>query len=745
MTSLPMTVQERIPMPMGPIVRPEGAGTSITVQDVVRILKQRIFLILFIWIFVFSLTIAATYLWARYWPGYAAMGQVIVESPLPKAPMEFTNPIVQVDLLDRAVADQMVRLKSEGLLRDLITNDARIRDTQWFKSGRDANERLQSLQSGLGVKQIPETNYIVVSLSTRNPEDAPVILNQLIDKYIFETTSGSQRSYRDELDTYVKEEEAIKARLQNLRDQQADFLKMELTEPGVIKGINVVGETWRVLAQEAARIGTEKLQYQAQYENLVNRDPSQSAITPQMRMMIDQDPEVVQLQNARVMQEQLLRAREQQGLGENHREIRELQSQLESIDKQLADARARKEQAVLEAEIAQAQTMYFNAMHAEQQLLEQIDQEKSKQRDLDRQIAEYENREKEYDLLEEQLGRVSDYIAQLNMLIRTSSAIRVSGVKAMVPLERSTPRWEYNLPAGFMLGLLLGVGLAMLLEFIDTSLKTGRDVIRHVHVPVLGTVPDLDDEEIPIDAIELAPHVAPRSMVAEAFRNIRTNLLLTCPADRQRTVLITSPRPEDGRTAVAVNLAISLAQSGRRVLLVDANFHRPRLRSIFPKANADGLSNVLLGRARLADLASKTELPNLDVLTTGPIPPNPTELLAGIYLQQMVAQATEQYDQVIFDGPPVLLVSDVLVMTPSVDGVILVFRAKTSSRGVAQRAREQIERVEGHIFGAILNAAQVTRGGYFREQIRSYYDYQSDQLLDAEKRRELPDDKGEKA
>src|SRR5690606_7315654 len=144
---------------------------------------------------------------------------------------------------------------------------------------------------------------------------------------------------------------------------------------------------------------------------------------------------------------------------------------------------------------------------------------------------------------------------------------------------------------GFMLGLLLGVGLAMLLEFMDTSLKTGRDVVRHVHVPILGTVPDLDDEEVPIESIELAAHVAPRSMVAEAFRTIRTNLLLTCPADRQRTILVTSPRPEDGRTSVATNLAISLAQSGRRVLLVDANFHRPRLHTIFRRNGVNGLSN----------------------------------------------------------------------------------------------------------------------------------------------------------
>ncbi len=745
MTSLPITVQERIPMPMGPAIRPDAGGAGLTPQDVIRILKQRIFLILFVWIFVFGLAGAATYVWQKYWPGYTAMGQVVVESPQPKVPMQFIEPALQVDLLDRAVADQIVRLKGETLLQKLLTEDARVRETMWFRSAHDPNERLENLKDGLGVKQIPKTNFIVVTFSTATPADAPVIVNQLIDKYIAETMSRSRMSYAEELDAYVKKQEDLRTALQKITDAQTAFMKTDLSEPGATRNIQVVGETWRVLAEEAARIGTEKLQYQAQYENLMNRDPSQPVITPQMRMMIEQDPAVVELQNARVMQEQRLLALEQQGLGEKHREVRDLRSQLDSIDRQLNEVKSRKETEVLEAETNQARTMYNNAMLAEQQLLERIDTEKAKQRDLDGQIATYEAREKEYKLLEEQLGRVSDYVDQLRMLINTSTAIRVQGIRANVPQERSSPRWEYNLPAGFMLGLMLGVGLALLLELADTSLKTGRDVLRHIHVPILGTVPDLDDEEIPIDTIETAAQTAPRSMIAEAFRNIRTNLLLTCPADRQRTLLVTGPRPEDGRTAVAVNLAISLAQSGRRVLLVDANFHRPRLRAIFPKAKSDGLSNALLGQARLADLASKTDLPNLDVLTTGPIPPNPTELLGAAYLQQVIAQATDLYDQIIFDGPPVLLVSDVLVMTPSVDGVILVFRARSCSRGVAQRARDQIERVEGHIFGAILNAAQVTRGGYFREQIRDYYDYQSEQLLETGRRRELPDGKDKEA
>lgn len=743
MTSLPMTVQERVPMPFGPVVRPDMAA-GISVQDVIRILKQRVFLILFVWILVFAASGGLTFVWQKYWPGYTANGYVIVESPVTRAPMQLTDPMVNVDLLDRAVADQMQRLKGEGLLRDLVTNDQRVRDTAWFKSGRDANDRLANLKGGLAVRQIPETNFIAIGFTTKNPEEAPVIINQLIDKYIAQTSSAYESRYKTERDTYARNEQDIKNRMQEIQNQQVEFMKLELSEPGVTRNINVLGDTWRVLAEEATRISAEKLQYQAAYENLRDTSFSQAGLTPRMRAIIEQDPEVLELQNAKLAHEQQLMNLQNQGLGDNHRQVRDLKSMIDVLDRQLSELRARKEQEVREAELSQAETLYLNAMQAEQQLLDRVEEVKSKQRDLDRQMATYEAREKEYTLLQDQLGRVSDYVTQLQMLINTSGATRVQGVQAAVPLERSKPRWEYNLPAGFMLGLLLGVGLAMLLEFMDTSLKTGRDVVRHVHVPILGTVPDLDDEEVPIESIETAAHVAPRSMVAEAFRTIRTNLLLTCPADRQRTILVTSPRPEDGRTSVATNLAISLAQSGRRVLLVDANFHRPRLHTIFRRNGVNGLSNALLGQARLADVVTKTDLPNLDVLTSGPIPPNPTELLGGSYLQQVIDQATERYDQIIFDGPPALLVSDVLVMTPSVDGVILVCRARSCSRGVAQRAREQIERVEGHIFGAVLNAAQVARGGYFREQIRSYYDYQSEQLLEAEGARELPREEPDK-
>ena len=330
-------------------------------------------------------------------------------------------------------------------------------------------------------------------------------------------------------------------------------------------------------------------------------------------------------------------------------------------------------------------------------------------------------------MLEAEYNRLREFVQHLQRQVAEERPARVTIIPAVTPRERDWPRWSVTVPTGIALGLLVAVGLALALELLDTSVHTPRDIVRHVAVPVLGTVPDLDDEEVSIEQVETAVLTAPHSMVAEAFRAIRTNLLLTAPAERQRSILITSPRPEDGKTSVAVNLAMALVQAGRRVLLVDANFRRPALWKIFREGGPGGLSNILTGQATLDELRHPTMLGGLDVLLSGPIPPNPAELLGSPEMRRFIEQATDGYDQVIFDGPPTLLVSDALALGREVDGVVLVVRAHGNNRGVAQRARDQLHHVHARIFGAVLNAAQARRGGYFREQYRAFYDYRPDE------------------
>ncbi len=742
MTTLPVTFQERVPVTaMRGGAPAAAAGGGFTPADLIRVLRQRMFLILFVWIFISGIAVAATLYMNRYHQKWTSSAVIMVESPFPKTPMQFGEPIMQAEVWDRYVADQLVLVKDVGVLQEALLAPT-VQATQWFKELGDQSPQL-ALKNSIGASQIPETNFFVVQMSTRNPSDAPEIINTVVGKYLGKVKSLEHDEYAGELTKYEQQYDKLESDLETIRQDKLRFVQDEIGTAGITEGVNVVGEMWQTLANEVIRLEAEKLQYKAAWENLQSVDESEIAVSPQMMLMIQQDPQVMALQNL-ILEFDKNRLFLLRSVGENHRSVKNVNDNLDVLRQKLDEVMAKREKEVRDYEVNSARTIYLNAIQAEMQLRERMQEAEYKQRDLDRALAQYRIKEEEQYQLEQRLNQVQAYINQLRLVINEQDIVRVDARLAQKPIEPSFPNVKLFIGGGTAFGLLIALGLAILLELMDTSLRTTRDVIRSAHVPILGPVPDVDDDEIEIDQPERAVMDAPRSMVAEAFRTIRTNLLLSSPADRQRTLLVTSARPEEGKTTVAVNLAVSLSQSGRRVLLIDANFHRPALKQFFPEARDEGLSNILIGQSPFEDLISTTKLPNVDILTTGPIPPNPTELLASSYFHQLLADAAKRYDQVILDGPPVLLMSDALVITGSVDGVILVCRAKKTSRGMFTRARDQLDRVNGRIFGAVLNAARVSRGGYFREQIRIYYDYQPDDVAAGSRtlpdRRNTPDD-----
>jgi len=205
--------------------------------------------------------------------------------------------------------------------------------------------------------------------------------------------------------------------------------------------------------------------------------------------------------------------------------------------------------------------------------------------------------------------------------------------------------------------------------------------------------------------------------------------MFSAPADQQKTVLVTSCSPSEGKTCITVNLGTSLALAGRKVLLVDANFHRAGITKAFNLQDTEkGLSNILVGQANADELIRNTGLENLDVLACGPLPPNSSELLSKGYLKDFIVQYSQKYDTILFDGPPLLVLSDSLILSTAVDGGIMVRRAGISSRGAIQRAREQLNRANAKLLGIVLNDVKASRGGYFKEMYRTYYEYQQSTL-----------------
>ncbi|GAA0486613.1 CpsD/CapB family tyrosine-protein kinase [Salinibacillus aidingensis] len=212
---------------------------------------------------------------------------------------------------------------------------------------------------------------------------------------------------------------------------------------------------------------------------------------------------------------------------------------------------------------------------------------------------------------------------------------------------------------------------------------------------------------------QIIAHKNPKSPISEQYRSIRTNLQFASVDRDLETLVVTSSGPSEGKSLTTANVAVVFAQQGKKVLLVDADLRKPTVHYTFQVDNTTGLSNYLIGDADLESTTSQTEVPNLDVATCGPIPPNPSEILSSKRMQQYIAEAKEAYDIVIFDTPPVLAVTDPSILAKECDGVLLVVRSKITEHEAAEKSKEQLEQVQARILGVVLNDREVKESNYY--------------------------------
>ncbi|MGQ9768534.1 MAG: polysaccharide biosynthesis tyrosine autokinase [Anaerolineae bacterium] len=272
-----------------------------------------------------------------------------------------------------------------------------------------------------------------------------------------------------------------------------------------------------------------------------------------------------------------------------------------------------------------------------------------------------------------------------------------------------------NKPAIILLaaaiGFLLAAGAAYLLEYLDDTLKNPDDIQKSIGLTALGAVPNLGEIAA---GNELVVMTGGQSAGAEAYRILRTNLQFAGVDRPVRTLMIASPAPREGKTLTAGNLGIAFAQAGQRVILVDADLHRPQLHRIFGLRNNVGLTSALLEPQPTTDgLLQETAVPGLQVLTSGPLPPNPAELLASRRMREFTQKLLEMADIVIFDTPPVIALADAAIVGSQVDGVLLVVCAGETRREVAQRALGALQQVNARVVGALINRLPAQRAGYY--------------------------------
>jgi capsular exopolysaccharide synthesis family protein len=307
-----------------------------------------------------------------------------------------------------------------------------------------------------------------------------------------------------------------------------------------------------------------------------------------------------------------------------------------------------------------------------------------------------------------------------------------------------------------MVGLMAGLGLAFFLNYLDNSVKGAEDVEKCAKLPALGIVPSFDpnaykkgygygygygrktaakaaksesaDKTAPdpvkppiIHTIDLITEVSPKSNFSESYRAIRTAILLSSTEPGSKAFIVTSPLPSEGKTATISNLAVAMAQTGKRVLLIDADLRKPRQHRIFKMKNLSGLTNYLTGSIDIKEFVKPTNIHNLFVINAGPVPPNPAELLGSAKMADFIQSVKKAFDIILIDTPPVLAVTDALVMGPNVDGVILVVWGGKTSREALKRAKERMDLTNVKTLGVILNRINLKEHDYYYKH--HYYHY----------------------
>lgn len=413
--------------------------------------------------------------------------------------------------------------------------------------------------------------------------------------------------------------------------------------------------------------------------------------------------------------------------GPKHQDYQAQGAKVEDLLSALKDETARMVRASSE--------QYEAALAAERKLMDEVESARTSAialgDDLDMytgMVRRKRNLEDKYNLVRARLT-TSDLTGSMNRQLKTSYAKALD--RALVPTSPVSPSLRVNVGAAGVFSLFIGLGIVLLLVFLDRSIKSTADAQQAAGVPVLGVIPILADSELPRNddrARDMYVHEHPTSTVAEYCRSLRTNILFSAAERQLKTIVVSSANPREGKTTSVIYLGTVMAQSAegnQRILLIDTDMRRPRLHASTGVPRGKGLSNLILGDDDYEGVIKTTDVPNLYILPCGPLPPNPAELLMTQRFSVVLAELAKRFDRIILDSPPLGAVTDAVVLSKQCDGVILVAQAGKTLRDELRRSSRQIKDVGGKIFGVIVNAIDENeRTGYYGYR---YYGYREDE------------------
>ncbi len=586
--------------------------------------------------------------------------------------------------------------------------------------GRE-EQLLQTFQGNLRVQQVPNTAIVEIRYSSPDPALAAEIANATADSFIEQNIKSRYDSTITAADWLSKQLADLQIKVETSQAKLVEYQK-EHNIIGADDKQNLTVEKLDGLSKELTQAQVQRIQKESQYDIVRGTNPEAVGIVLQDPLLSSfrQQQTELEAQDAQLSSQ----------FGSSYPKVQEVRSRLALIK----DAYNKE----LQNGIRRVQNDYDAAVKREQMLQGALDAQTTVADQLNVSAIEYKLLREEadsnrrlYDGLLEKLKEAS-LAAALN-----SSNIRIVD-KARVPMAPARPNIPRNLEYALMLGLIGGIAIAFVLESMDTTVRTPEQVEAVSGLSMLAMIPMKGELQRPtprrvtgllkgtqqeqVPAVSLVTCLEPQSEIAEAYRALRTSILLSSAGGPPHSIVFTSPMPQDGKTMTSINTAIVLAQQGKKVLLVDADLRRPGVHRAFGLRQQLGLSNVLSGGADVGMATFTTQQRNLFVMPAGAMPPQPSELLSATLLQELLTQWRDEYDHVIIDSPPALSVTDAVLLSVQADAVILVVRANQTTTGAVLRARDLLLHVKCSLLGVVLNAVDLASlGDYYSGSRYSLY------------------------
>ncbi len=593
------------------------------------------------------------------------------------------------------------------------------------------------LQGRLTVEPIRDSQLVEISFMHGDPALARDAANAVADAYVSFVYNARYKTTAMAKDFLTKEVSTVQAEIAKL--------ERDLQEYGSSKDILSVSDGGSDIGEQAlSDLNRQHVEARSRMALAEARTVSVHRAEPNALAEVVNSPLI-----ARLKEQYSDIQRQHSQMAERFKDdwppLRQLKFELQQAEARLetqAEAVATQVRLVADAD-------FERARGEEERLRAQVDRQKTDVQSTKLDAIEYANRRTEIAtkrmILADLVGRQGETESSDRLRATDSSNIRIVD-EAKLPKAPARPKKLTNMMLALALGLVAGVAMAFVLEHLDNTIQSGDDIGRLTGLPVLSHVPqyaplhaaDADAARREDQLLDLASHTDPRSSFSEAFKSVRTSLLLAS-AEPPRTLMITSCQPKDGKSTASVNLAIALAQLGGRVLLVDADLRVPRLHKVLHVPNAVGLSSFLSGMTPLEAAIVDTEIPGLRFMPSGPIPPNPSELLGSARLPWVLAPASVEggHDWVVFDSSPLLSVTDPFILASYVDATVLVVRAGETTRDSVRHAIARLRQARARVVGVIFNGITEGTGEYYYGRYR--YEYVDDPAAEKQERRRSSD------